>query len=206
MKPKIAQKLIEEGFVLYTLWKSIKYHDFSDFRILELAVNREFISKYFKLFPLTKDSKKCGSFEYKYCKYTCKSVLADNDYFNHDNFSIVMFYSDFKFVDELVSNGVDAAKIEIQKYRKSCFKKYRQQNPKHTQCKLKLNDKCLCQSMYIKYEGLSRTKQIGLGVESKIKIPRVSSMDVRKDDVTTLKRKLDNHIIYVPGWAFDDKK
>jgi hypothetical protein len=45
-----------------------------------------------------------------------------------------------------------------------------------------------------------------LGVESKIKIPRVSSMDVRKDDVTTLKRKLDNHIIYVPGWAFDDKK
>jgi hypothetical protein len=122
MKPKTAQKFIEEGFVLYTLWKSIKYNDFSDFRILELAVNRELISKYFKLFPLTKDSKKCGSFEYKYCKYTCKSVLADNDYFNHDNFSIVMFYSDFKFVDELVSNGVDAAKIEIKSIEKVALK------------------------------------------------------------------------------------
>lgn len=206
MKSKISLNLIEEGFVLYSIWKVNKYHDNGNINILELNVNKDLIKKYSKLFPLTKETKKCGSFEYRYCKHKCMKIIADNDFLNHDNFNSVLFYSEFNFVKELVQYGIQEASKEIEKYRKRCIKQSKGEKPKHTQCKLNSSGKCLCPINKITHKGLIRTKSIGLGVEPITKIPRISSLDVVKDKVTTVKNKSDKHILYVPGWTLDDDK
>ncbi|WP_419571267.1 hypothetical protein [Rheinheimera sp.] len=206
MKLSIPQHLLEEGYVLYSLWKAVKYRDIGCFNNLELAVRRELIAKYYRLFPVYKVTKSCGSYEYKYCRYKCAQILKDNSFLNHDDFESVLIHSNLDSFNKIVADGDSHARIEIERFRTSCFKKYKNQMPEHTRCKLTKQDKCQCRAKISKYLDFAKPKQIGFGIESRVKLPRVKAVDVVKDEHTTAKGKVEKHILYAAGWTLTDSK
>ena len=206
MKLSLPQHLVEEGYVLYSIWKAVRYYDIGSFNKLELAVSRELIAKYYSLFPIYKVTKNCGSYEYKYCRHKCAKILKDNSFLNHDDFESVLFHSKFEFINKLVAVGINRARIEIERFRKSCLNKYKNLKPEHTRCKLTKQDICRCRAKIPKYVDYVKPQQIGHGIESIVKLPRVKAVDVVKDEHTTTKRKAEKHILYAAGWTLTDSK
>lgn len=193
--------------MLYSAWQAVRRYNINDFDVLELSVDRKIIARYFSLFPLERISKNCGSYEYKYCRYSCVAISKKNPFLNHDNFENVLFYAPFDFVNELVKIGVGQAKREIEQFRRAVIKIYLNQKPKHVLCKLKATEKCVCRTKkHTKQPGFIKPVQIGLGVETKVKIPRVKASDVVKDEHTTVSKKQDKHILYAAGWILSDSK
>ena len=193
--------------MLYSAWQAVRGNNVSDFDVIELSVDRKIISRYFKLFPLERVSKICGSYEYKYCRYSCVAISKANPFLNHDNFENVLFYAPFDFVHELGKVGVGQAKREIENYRRNCIRIHLNQKPKHVLCKLKATEKCVCRKKkQAKQPNLIKPVQIGLGIETKVRIPRVKASDVVIDEHTTVSNKQDKHILYAAGWTLSDPK
>jgi hypothetical protein len=203
-KYSIPIDLLEEGFVLYSAWKMVKYYDTRCLSVLELSVKRKHIARHFALFPVEKISKKCGSYEYRYCRYQNASIRENNKFLEYDSFEYVLCYAPFDFINELVKVGIGQARLEIERFRRHCIRTYGNQKPKHSLCNLKPKEKCRCTVKLKKYPEIVKPVQIGFGLESKVKIPRVRSSDVVKDPHTTAAKEQDKHILYAAGWSLSE--
>ena len=200
-----TQEVLEEGLIIYFAWQANKNHNISDLKLLELAVRNSLIKKHFRILPLRRKRKKCGSYEYIYSRYKCERILNKNTHLNHKSFDEVLFYSPLESIETLVKDGIDKARIRIKNFRKQCSDKYINQIPEHEKCKLNESQKCLCPQIRIKTSSIVRTEKIGFGVNPTTKIPKIKYSEIKKDKHTSLHRRSDNHILYIPGWSLKNK-
>ena len=190
--------------MLYSVWRMVKHYDKFCLSVLEFSVERKKIARYFDLIPVKKITKKCGSYEYRYCRYKNDSISKNNKFLNYDSFEQVLFYAPFDFVNDLVKVGIEQARLEIERFRRYCNRTYHNQKPQHSLCNLKPNEKCRCAIKVMNYPEIVKPVQIGFGLESKVKIPRVRTSDVVKDAHTTATKEQDKHILYAAGWSLSE--